>query len=167
MFEPLAKWVAEVDRADRIPEYIARAFSVACSGRPGPVVLAIPEDILAADCEVKDAKPVIEVNQGADVNVVTEIVARIEGAKRPFCIVGGSKWSQKASINLGKLSEQMSLPIGTSFRCQDFIDNRHPNYMGDVGLGINPKLKAYIKSADLILCLGARLGENTTGGTVY
>ena len=82
----------------------------------------------------------------------------------PFCIVGGSKWSQKASINLGKLSEQMSFPIGTSFRCQDFIDNRHPNYMGDVGLGINPKLKAYIKSADLILCLGARLGENTTGG---
>ena len=164
MFEPLAKWVAEVDRADRIPEYIARAFSVACSGRPGPVVLAIPEDILAADCEVKDAKPVIEVNQGADVNVVTEIVARIAEAKRPFCIVGGSKWSQKASINLGKLSEQMSLPIGTSFRCQDFIDNRHPNYMGDVGLGINPKLKAYIKSADLILCLGARLGENTTGG---
>ena len=74
MFEPLAKWVAEIDRADRIPEYIARAFSVACSGRPGPVVLAIPEDILAADCEVKDAKPVIEVNQGADVNVVTEIV---------------------------------------------------------------------------------------------
>ena len=100
MFEPLAKWVAEVDRADRIPEYIARAFSVACSGRPGPVVLAIPEDILAADCEVKDAKPVIEVNQGADVNVVTEIVARIAEAKRPFCIVGGSKWSQKASINL-------------------------------------------------------------------
>ena len=117
MFEPLAKWVAEIDRADRIPEYIARAFSVACSGRPGPVVLAIPEDILAADCEVKDAKPVIEVNQGADVNVVTEIVARIAEAKRPFCIVGGSKWSQKASIYLGKLSEQMSLPIGTSFRC--------------------------------------------------
>ena len=164
MFEPLAKWVAEIDRADRIPEYIARAFSVACSGRPGPVVLAIPEDILAADCEVKDAKPVVEVNQGADVNVVTEIVGRIAQAKRPFCIVGGSKWSQQASFNLGKLSEQMSLPIGTSFRCQDFVDNRHPNYMGDVGLGINPKLKAYIKSTDLILCLGARLGENTTGG---
>ena len=164
MFEPLAKWVAEIDRADRIPEYIARAFSVACSGRPGPVVLAIPEDILAADCEVKDAKPVVEVNQGADVNVVTEIVGRLAEANRPFCIVGGSKWSKKASINLEKLSEQMSLPVGTSFRCQDFIDNRHPNYMGDVGLSINPQLKEYIKSADLILCLGARLGENTTGG---
>ena len=164
MFEPLAKWVAEIDRADRIPEYIARAFSIACSGRPGPVVLAIPEDILAADCEVKDAKPFVEVKQGADANVVTEIIDRVAEAKRPFCIVGGSKWSQKASINLGKLSEKMSLPLGTSFRCQDFVDNRHPNYMGDVGLGINPKLKEYIKSADLILCLGARLGENTTGG---
>ena len=164
MFEPLAKWVAEIDRADRIPEYIARAFSIACSGRPGPVVLAIPEDILAADCEVKDAKPFVEVKQGADVHVVTEIIDRVAEAKRPFCIVGGSKWSQKASINLGKLSEKMSLPLGTSFRCQDFVDNRHPNYMGDVGLGINPKLKAYIKSTDLILCLGARLGENTTGG---
>ena len=164
MFEPLAKWVAEIDRADRIPEYIARAFSIACSGRPGPVVLAIPEDILAADCEVKDAKSFVEVKQGADANVVTEIIDRVAEAKRPFCIVGGSKWSQKASINLGKLSEKMSLPLGTSFRCQDFVDNRHPNYMGDVGLGINPKLKEYIKSADLILCLGARLGENTTGG---
>ena len=164
MFEPLAKWVAEIDRADRIPEYIARAFSVACSGRPGPVVLAIPEDILAANCEVLDAKPVVEVTQGADVNVVKKIVRRIAEAKRPFCIVGGSKWSKKASLNLQKFSERMSLPIGTSFRCQDFIDNRHPNYMGDVGLGINPQLKAYIKSSDLLLCIGARLGENTTGG---
>ncbi len=164
MFEPLAKWVAEINRADRIPEYIARAFSVACSGRPGPVVLAIPEDILSADCDVLDAKPFVEVNQSADANIVTEIVARIVEAKQPFCIVGGSKWSKQASANLEKLSEQLSLPIGTSFRCQDFIDNRHPNYMGDVGLGINPQLKEYIQSADLLLCLGARLGENTTGG---
>jgi acetolactate synthase-1/2/3 large subunit len=119
---------------------------------------------LAANCEVLDAKPVVEVTQGADVNVVKKIVRRIAEAKRPFCIVGGSKWSKKASLNLQKFSERMSLPIGTSFRCQDFIDNRHPNYMGDVGLGINPQLKAYIKSSDLLLCIGARLGENTTGG---
>ncbi|MEK9567831.1 MAG: thiamine pyrophosphate-binding protein [Paracoccaceae bacterium] len=164
MFEPLAKWVAEIDRADRIPEYIARAFSVACSGRPGPVVLALPEDILSADCSVKDANPVVDVNQGAHLATVKTIIEKIARAKRPFCIVGGSKWSQKAANNLEKLSERMSIPVGTSFRCQDFMDNRHPNYMGDVGLAINPKLGSYIKSADLILCVGARLGENTTGG---
>jgi acetolactate synthase-1/2/3 large subunit len=126
--------------------------------------LAIPEDILAADCEVIDAKPAVEVTQGADFHVVKKVVGRIAEAKRPFCIVGGSKWSKEASLNLEKFSERMSLPVGTSFRCQDFIDNRHPNYMGDVGLGINPELKAYIKSSDLLLCIGARLGENTTGG---
>lgn len=96
MFEPLAKWVAEIDRADRIPEYIARAFSVACSGRPGPVVLALPEDILSADCSVKDAKPVVDVNQGAHLATVKKIIEKIARAKRPFCIVGGSKWSQKS-----------------------------------------------------------------------
>ena len=118
MFEPLAKWVAEIDRADRIPEYIARAFSVACSGRPGPVVLALPEDILSADCSVKDAKPVVDVNQGAHLATVKKIIEKIARAKRPFCIVGGSKWSQKAANNLEKLSERMSIPVGTSFRCQ-------------------------------------------------
>ncbi len=99
MFEPLAKWVAEIDRADRIPEYIARAFSVACSGRPGPVVLALPEDILSADCSVKDANPVVDVNQGAHLATVKIIIEKIARAKRPFCIVGGSKWSQKAANN--------------------------------------------------------------------
>ena len=77
MFEPLAKWVAEIDRADRIPEYIARAFSVACSGRPGPVVLALPEDILSADCSVKDAKPVVDVNQGAHLATVKKIIEKL------------------------------------------------------------------------------------------
>ena len=105
MFEPLAKWVAEIDRADRIPEYIARAFSVACSGRPGPVVLALPEDILSADCSVKDAKPVVDVNQGAHLATVKKIIEKIARAKRPFCIVGGSKWSQKAANNLEKLDQ--------------------------------------------------------------
>ena len=164
MFGPLAKWVAEIDRADRIPEYVSRAFHVARSGRPGPVVLSLPEDMLSGPAEGEPA-PAATLPSGlaaeADVAAVVERLAR---AERPLVVVGGGGWSAGAARALGAFAEAMGLPVGASFRCQDYLDNRHPCYAGDVGIGINPALARRVREADVILALGARLGEITTSG---
>lgn len=164
MFGPLAKWVAEIDRADRIPEYISHAFHVAQTGRPGPVVLALPEDMLSGPCDVPvagAARLPAESGSPTEAKAVAEAVA---GARNPFLIVGGSGWSGDAGRALATFAETAQVPVGASFRCQDFLDNRHPNYAGDVGIGINPALAQRVRDADLILSLGARLGEMTTSG---
>ena len=164
MFGPMAKWVAQIDDAARVPEYMAHAFQVATSGRPGPVVLALPEDMLSAMASVADAKPYrsVQAHPGAaDMARVAELLA---GAERPFVIAGGFGWTSDAARQLRKFAEANKLPVGCAFRFQDCIDNRHPNYAGDVGIGINPKLAARIKNADVVLCIGARLGEMTTSG---
>ena len=164
MFGPMAKWVAQIDDAARVPEYMAHAFQVATSGRPGPVVLALPEDMLSAMASVADAKPYrsVQAHPGAaDMARVAELLA---GAERPFVIAGGFGWTRDAARQLRKFAEANKLPVGCAFRFQDCIDNRHPNYAGDVGIGINPKLAARIKNADVVLCIGARLGEMTTSG---
>ena len=164
MFGPMAKWVAQIDNAARVPEYMAHAFQVAASGRPGPVVLALPEDMLSAVASVADAKPyrAVQAHPGAaDMARVAELLA---GAERPFVIVGGFGWTRDAARQLREFAEAHQLPVGCAFRFQDCMDNGHPNYAGDVGIGINPKLAARVKNADVVLCIGARLGEMTTSG---
>ncbi len=164
MFDPLAKWVAEIDRADRIPEYIARAFHVAQSGRPGPVVLALPEDMLSAPCDATPVPAATLPKQMAHDSEIDGIFDVLSTAERPLVLLGGRHWSQQAHRDIAKIAEHLDLPVCATFRCQDFMDNRHPNYAGDVGIGINPKLAARVQDADVILCLGARLGEMTTSG---
>lgn len=164
MFGPLAKWVAEVDRVDRLPEYVSQAFHVAQSGRPGPVVLALPEDMLSSVCNVPVVGPaVLPSGQVSDADL-SAMLDLLQGAERPFVIVGGGGWSADAATALGEFAQAIGLPVGASFRCQDYLDNRHPCYAGDVGIGINPALADRVRNADVILALGARLGEMTTSG---
>lgn len=164
MFGQMAKWVAEIDDAARIPEFISRAFHTATSGRPGPVVLALPEDMLtdlAAPVEVKPYTPVLAAPGEGDLARLTDLLA---ASQRPLVIAGGGGWSKAASQNLARFAEQWEVPVSVSFRCQDYFDNMHPSYAGDVGIGINPKLAARVREADVLLVLGARLGEMTTSG---
>jgi acetolactate synthase I/II/III large subunit len=164
MFGPMAKWVAQIDRADRIPEYVARAFSTACAGRPGPVVLALPEDMLASETDAADAEP-FHVVQPHPSPVQIDVVRRALGrAERPFVLAGGAGWTPRASAGIREFAEGNALPVGAAFRRQDAIDNDSPSYVGDVGIGINPKLAERVREADLLLVVGPRLGEMTTSG---
>lgn len=164
MFGPLAKWVAEIDRADRIPEYVSHAFHIAQTGRPGPVVLALPEDMLSGPAS-GSAVPAATLPSGkASEDDITAVIEKLATSERPMVIVGGATWDAEAAEALGEFAARMGLPVGASFRCQDFLDNRHPNYVGDVGIGINPELAARVRDADVLLALGARLGEMTTSG---
>ena len=164
MFGPLAKWVAEIDRTDRIPEYISRAFHVAVSGRPGPVVLALPEDMLSATADVADAPRANPARQQISQSAIDDLVAAMNHAKNPLMLIGGPLWSAQAAADVARLAEQTGWPVATTFRCQDYMDNRHPNYIGDLGIGPNPALAERVAAADTLLVLGARLGEITSGG---
>jgi acetolactate synthase I/II/III large subunit len=168
MFGPgtlgFAKWVGEIHDADRLPEYIARAFHTAMQGRPGPVVLVLPEDMLTRET----AAPVLPRAEPAQAwpapGALRQLREMLLAAERPFVIAGGSGWDAAACDALQRFAEGWQLPVGCAFRFQDTLDNRHPNYAGDVGIGINPKLAKRITDADLIVAIGARLGEMTTGG---
>ncbi len=164
MYGQMAKWVAQVERADRLPEYIARAFQVATSGRPGPVVLALPEDMLTAQASVADARRYQPVQAAPAAAQIDALRAMLAAARRPFVLVGGAGWDAQACQDLRRFAEANALPVGCAFRFQDLLDNEHPNYAGDVGIGINPKLAARIAGADLVIAIGPRLGEMTTGG---
>jgi acetolactate synthase-1/2/3 large subunit len=160
----MAKWVAQIDRADRVPEYIARAFQVATSGRPGPVVLALPEDMLAQTVEVADTLHYTPVQAYPSPAQLSQLRSMLEAAERPVLILGGSGWDQTACTQLREFAELNHLPVACAFRFQDLLDNAHPNYIGDVGIGINPQLAKRIQQADLVIAIGPRLGEMTTGG---
>ncbi len=164
MFGHMAKWVAQIDQAERIPEFMARAFSVATSGRPGPVVLALPEDMLRDRVAAEDAAPYSTALTHPGAADMVRLRGLLEQAKRPFVILGGSGWTAQAVADFADFAGANKLPVGAGFRRQDKIDNTHPSYAGDVGIGINPKLEQRIKDADLLLVVGARLGEMTTGG---
>jgi len=164
MFGQMAKWVAQIDRADRIPEYMLHAFQTATSGRPGPVVLALPEDMLTQRAAVADTRPFQPVRGAASPAQLAQLRARLAAAQRPFVIAGGGGWTPGAVAALQRFAERNRLPVGVSFRNQDVFDNHHPLYAGDVGIGINPKLAARIRESDLVLVLGPRLGEMTTSG---
>ena len=168
MFGPgslgFAKWVGEVQDADRLPEYVARAFHIAMQGRPGPVVLALPEDMLRAPTAAAVLPRIEPALAGVSPDDLVRLRELLIAAARPFVIVGGSGWTAAACAALERFVEAWQLPVGCAFRFQDTFDNRHENYAGDVGIGINPKLAARIGQADLVLAIGARLGEMTTGG---
>jgi acetolactate synthase-1/2/3 large subunit len=168
MFSPgtlgLAKWVAEVESADRLPEYVARAFHTAMQGRPGPVVLALPEDMLTTMTTARVLPRVEPVRAWPAPGGLRELRAMLVAAERPIVIAGGSGWDAEAAAALQRFAENWQIPVACGWRFQDTFDNRHPLYAGDVGIGINPKLAARIKAADLVIALGVRLGEMTTGG---
>ncbi len=164
MFAPMAKWAAQIDRVERIPELVARAFSIACAGRPGPVVLALPEDVLAAETDARDAPRFHVVRPNTAVADVEALRDLLERAERPLAIVGGAAWTAAATRDLQAFFEANSIPAGAAFRRQDALDNDSPIYVGDVGIGINPKLAARVQEADVLLVVGARLGEVTTSG---
>ena len=164
MYGPLTKWAAQIDRAERIPEYVSHAFHTATAGRPGPVLLALPEDMLFSEAAVADAPRFRTPRAAPSPADMKELERLLGGAKRPFVLVGGGGWTGQASDALRGWAAAAGLPVGCAFRCQDYFDNRHPNYAGDVGIGINPKLAQRVKEADVLLVIGARLGEMTTGG---
>ncbi|MBA3331442.1 MAG: thiamine pyrophosphate-binding protein, partial [Actinobacteria bacterium] len=164
MFAPVAKWADQVESADRVPELVGRAFATATAGRPGPVVLALPEDMLSEKTDAGDAAPhaVVRAHPGAD--ALEQLRDLLAGAERPFVLVGGGGWSAGAAEDMVAFCEGSELPIGTSFRCQDYVDNHSRVYAGHVGIGPDPKLAARVRGADVLLVVGARLGEATTGG---
>jgi len=167
MFGPgtlgMAKWVGEVHDPNRLPEYVARAFHTAMQGRPGPVVLALPEDMLASVTSAPVLPRIEPALAWPAPGALRNVRSLLLAAQRPFVIVGGSGWDAHACEALQRFAEGWNLPVGCAFRFQDLFDNRHANYAGDVGIGINPKLAQRVREADLVLAIGARLGEMTTG----
>lgn len=161
---PLTKWTAEIDDPARIPEFIGRAFAVATSGRPGPVALALPEDMLVERASVADLPAFAPSPAGADPADLEALESLLREAERPFLLVGGGGWSASAKTALERWAAANALPVGVSFRCQDYIDNDHPNYVGHVGIGLAPELRQRIEASDLVIALGPRLGEMTTQG---
>lgn len=165
MFAPLAKWASEIDDTSRIPEYIARAYRVAMSGRQGPVVLSLPEDMLSEVVPAPNyAKPIPAAGAAPRTEDMTTLAAMLGAASRPLLVVGGSGWNQTSCNNLLDFAQRNALPLVASFRRQDLVDNRHDNYCGHLGLGVDPTLAERLKNADLVVSIGSRLGENTTNG---
>ncbi len=164
MFGPLAKWAAEIDDARRLPELVSQAFHRAVNGRPGPVVIALPEDMLTDRVAAADAGRYRAVQAHPAPADLARLRTMLADAKRPFLLLGGGGWNAEAVADIRAFAEANELPTGTSFRCQDLFDNTHRLYAGDVGIGVNPKLAERIRQSDLLIALGPRLGEMTTSG---
>lgn len=164
MFGGIAKWVDQIDDVSRIPEYINRAFHVATSGRPGPVVLALPEDMLEEAAVVSDCPPYRRARSCPDASDLTALGDLLSEARKPLLLLGGGGWTTEACADIQQFAENFQLPVACAFRRQDLIDNHHPLYVGEAGLGMDPNLAQRIRDADLILAVGARLGETTTQG---
>ncbi len=164
MFSPLAKWAAEVDVAARIGEYVNRAFATAENGRRGPVVLALPEDMLTEEVEAPALPPAPKALAAPDERSLEIFREMLGGAERPLLLVGGGGWTADAARDLKIFVEATGLPVAASFRSKDLFDNLHPQYAGDVGIAPNPRLAERLKASDLVIAFGARLGEMTTSG---
>jgi len=160
----MAKRVERIDDASRIPEYVARAFATAMNGRPGPVVLVLPEDMLTHEVSSRPLPQLEPVQAWSDPGSLRELRELLLQSQRPFVIAGGGGWTPQSAQALQRFAENWQLPVGNAFRFQDTFDNFHPLYAGDVGIGINPKLAQRIKDSDLIIAIGPRLGEMTTSG---
>ncbi|QAY88559.1 thiamine pyrophosphate-binding protein [Pseudomonas sp. ACM7] len=164
MFGPLAKWVVQIDDTRRIPELISQAFHRAVNGRPGPVVVALPEDMLTEMAEVSDAGPFKRVLMTPAAEQMAAMQQLLERSERPLMVLGGSGWDTESVHDIRGFAEQQNIPVATSFRCQDLFDNRHPNYVGDLGFAASAQLSSAVKNADLLLVVGSRMGEVSTGG---
>jgi acetolactate synthase-1/2/3 large subunit len=159
VFGTIAKWATEIDDPARIPELISRAFYVATSGRPGPVVIALPEDMQVERVAVADAPAFTPVETWPGQNDMSRLQKLLWGAVRPIVLAGGSRWSEQAGAALQRFAERFALPVATTFRRAHVMDALHPCYAGDLGIGPNPKLVARIKAADLVVLIGGRMGE--------
>lgn len=166
MFAPLAKWVAEIEDPARMAEYVSRAYAIAMNGRPGPVVLALPEDMLVEACPAPERR--CERIEAANPAPAPAALARfrelLAGSARPLVLLGGSGWSEAGLASLKDFAQANRLPVATTFRRKALFDNTHPNYAGDLGIGPNPKLAERVKQADLLIVFGSRLSEMTTSG---
>ncbi|HEX5455310.1 MAG TPA: thiamine pyrophosphate-binding protein [Stellaceae bacterium] len=162
MYAPLAKWAAQIDMAERVPELINQAFQVATSGRPGPVVLALPEDMLREEAAAAPAGPYRAVHAHPGAADLAELRRLLAAAERPVLLVGGGGWNDGACADIARFAEANQLPACCSFRRQDILDNRSPSYVGDLGTGAAPALVERFKAADLVLAVGARIGEITS-----
>ncbi len=164
LFGQLTKWTAQIEETARVPEYVSRAFHTATAGRPGPVALALPEDMLRDAAEAVIGTPWRSPEIAPTPEDMDRFREMLAGSERPVMIVGGSRWSQDTADRLAAFCAANDVPVCTSFRCQDFIDNTAPAYMGVAGIGPDPELVRRLTGADLVICVGARLGEMTTGG---
>ncbi|KAF1053272.1 MAG: Acetolactate synthase isozyme 2 large subunit [Stenotrophomonas maltophilia] len=164
MFGGLAKWATEIDSLERIPEIVSRAFAVALSGRPGPVVVALPEEVLFGSGVAADAPPVRVARAEPGAESLEELQQLLAGAQRPLLVVGGTGWDDAACAALKRFVHLNKLPVAASFRRQDLFDNRDPHYVGMLGLGISPKLAERVQQSDLLLVIGSRLAETTSNG---
>jgi acetolactate synthase I/II/III large subunit len=164
MFGGIAKWVTEIDSIERIPEIVSKAYSVALSGRPGPVVVALPEDVLFDSVEVNDAPPVRTAQAAPAPEALEELRGLLGEAQRPLVIVGGSGWDTASMRAFKTFVHANRLPVAASFRRQDLFDNRDPHYVGQLGLGVSPKLAQRARDADLLIVIGSRLAETTSSG---
>lgn len=160
----VSKWAAQIDDPARIPELAGRAFYTAVGGRPGPVVLALPEDMLTERAVMPPARHFEPPQTGVNGQTLAEMGRQLAQAERPFVLIGGGGWNTEACDDLRRFAEAWNLPVAVSFRCQGYFDALHPNYAGDLGLGANPALREAIGSADVLLVVGPKLGESTTGG---
>ena len=163
-FAPLAKWTAEIEVAARMPEYVNRAFSTAQSGRRGPVVLALPEDMLCDEVDVQTLPAAPVAAASPSTGDIAAFQERLSAASRPLLLAGGGGWTSAAVDELARFTDATGIPVAASFRAKDVIDNHHPNYIGDIGIGPNPQLVDRVKDCDLLIALGPRLGEMTTSG---
>lgn len=164
VFGPLAKWAVEIDDAARIPEIVSRAFRVALQGRPGPVVVALPEDVLSALAEVPDAPAVEPAETWPGLADMMRLQRLLWAAKRPLMILGGARWNERAVASVARFAERFDLPVAVSFRRQMLFPADHACFAGDIGFSVNPKLTARLKDADLVILAGGRFGEVPSQG---
>ncbi len=164
LFGSTAKWVTEIESAAQIPEVVQRAYHFAMQGRPGPVVVALPEDVLTEMAEVVDAPRAEPAPIWPGQTQMAELQKRLWAAERPFVIVGGPGWTEKTSASVMRFAERFELPVAAEFRRASALDGEHPNYCGEIGLGVNPKLRARAENADLILLIGGRMSEAASQG---
>jgi acetolactate synthase-1/2/3 large subunit len=163
-FAPMTKWVVEAQSPEELPEITARAFQVAVSGRPGPVVISLPEDVLFAQADVADVEPLPIERRSAAPADFKRLHELLEQASKPLIIVGGGAWTERASRDLRAFAEASSLPVATSFRRQDYFDNSSPSYVGSLTYGMDPELAELVRRSDFVLAVGTRLGDVATGG---
>jgi acetolactate synthase-1/2/3 large subunit len=164
VFGTMAKWATEIDQPERIPELVSRAFYTACNGRPGPVVIALPEDMLTERVAIADAPAFTPIESWPGLSDMAQLQKMLWAAERPIMLLGGSRWSEAACATVMRFAERFALPVATTFRRAHLFDCLHPCYAGDLGIGPNPKLLARVKAADVVILVGGRLGEQPSQG---